>query len=167
MPGKRRIEVRRGITRAVLLVGPWAIKVPSLRANGLSARGVMWSMSRGVSANLSEISWTGSPGTCPVRWSLAGLVNVYPRLEHVDPALEVDYDAIGFLGPADRKPENLGWLDGQVVYVDFDMSWNDCPHSRNLDRLAPDDDDLVDPVHDPVVDVPGLFGPDGGMETLR
>lgn len=70
---RRSIEVRRGITRTVLLIGPWAVKVPSLRSNGDGLRGVLWSISRGISANLSEIQWSDSPGVCPVLRSAAGL----------------------------------------------------------------------------------------------
>lgn len=73
------ITIRRGITRTVLLAGRWAIKVPSHRAHGDGIRGVLWSITRGIQANFSEAEWSTSPGVCPVRWSIAGLVNVYPR----------------------------------------------------------------------------------------
>lgn len=122
-----RIEVRRGITRTVGLIGRWAVKVPSLRAYGNGVRGVLWSVTRGIQANLSEYEWSGSPGTCPVLWSLAGLVNVYPRCELVDDDAPIDWDAIGFLAPVDRKAPNVGVLDGRVVLIDYDMSWNDSP----------------------------------------
>lgn len=119
--------VRRGITRTVLLVGRWAIKFPSLRAHGDGIRGVLWSWTRGVQANLSECDWAGSPGICPVSWSLAGLVNIYPRCDPVIEDLpEQDYRSIGFLGPVDPKPHNVGMLNGRLVWIDYDMSWNDC-----------------------------------------
>lgn len=121
------IEIRRGITRTVFLARRWAVKVPSLRAHGDGLRGVLWSWTRGVQANLSEFDWSGSPGTCPVLWSLAGLVNVYPRCEPVTEELsDEEYEAIGFLGPADRKPHNVGRLNGCLVWIDYDNSWNDC-----------------------------------------
>lgn len=119
--------VRRGITRTVLLVGRWAIKIPSLRAHDGGISGVLWSWTRGVQANLSEVGWSNSPGTCPVIWSLAGLVNVYPRCDPVIEDLgDEEYRAIGFLGPVDPKPSNVGLLDGHLVWIDYDMSWNDC-----------------------------------------
>jgi hypothetical protein len=121
------MEIRRGITRTVVLVGRWALKFPSLRAYGDGPRGVVWSITRGIQANLSEITWTGSPGVCPVVWSLAGLVNLYPRCEPVltEPT-EEEYSATGVLGPTDRKASNVGWLKGRLVWIDYDMSWNDC-----------------------------------------
>ena len=65
-------EVHRGVTRTVLVIGRWAIKVPSLDAHERGVRGVLWSLTRGIQANLSECEWSGSPGTCPVLWSVAG-----------------------------------------------------------------------------------------------
>lgn len=126
------MTIRRGICRTVLLVGPWAVKVPSLRANGNGAMGVVWSICRGILANQSERSWTGWEGLCPVRWSLAGLINIYPRCEPVTD-YDGDYAEVCTMVPtsmADRKPENLGRLNGRLVWVDYDMSWNGCPHSR-------------------------------------
>jgi len=124
------LAVRRGVTRTVLLVGPWAIKVPSLCSHNTGIRGVAWSLARGLSANLSEAEWSGQPGLCPVRWSLAGIVNVYPRCEPASEELTEDvYEAVGFpyTGPMDKKPANLGWLNGKLVWVDYDMNWNDRP----------------------------------------
>ncbi len=121
-------SVRRGITRTVVLTRRWAIKLPSLRAHGLGPRGVLWSLTRGIQANLSEAEWSGTPGTCPVRWTLFGVINVYPRCGEVR-ALpsEQELADIGFLGPIDRKPPNLGYLNGKLVWIDYDMSWNDKP----------------------------------------
>ena len=124
------IIVRKGITRTVLLVGRWAVKVPSLRAHGDGARGVLWSLSRGLQANLSEAEWAGTPGVCPVVLSVFGVVNVYRRCRPVSAEHEIDWDAIGFLGPMDRKHDNVGWLDRSIVLIDYDMSWNDCPHGH-------------------------------------
>lgn len=127
------LAVRRGITRTVLLTRRWAIKVPSLRSHGDGLRGVLWSLTRGISANLSEQQWSGSPGTCPVRWSLAGLLNVYPRCSQPDQELrDEDYEATGFIGPMDKKPTNVGVLNGQLVFLDYDMSWNDQPPCAHL-----------------------------------
>jgi hypothetical protein len=129
------ITIRRGITRTVVLTGRYAVKLPSLRSHGQGLAGVLWSLARGLSANLSEREWSGTPGLCPVRWSAAGLVNVYPRCEPVVHELaEEEYAAItGSPGPMDKKPQNVGVLDGQLVWLDYDYNWNDrppCVHVR-------------------------------------
>ena len=123
--------VHHGMTRTVLLVGRWAIKLPSLRSYGDGPAGVLWSVTRGIQANLSEREWSGSPGTCPVVWSAAGVVNVYPRCDPVmaEPT-DAEYAATGVLGPVDKKRQNVGWLAGRLVWVDYDMSWNDCRCGR-------------------------------------
>lgn len=127
------IEIRRGITRTVILIDCYAIKVPSLRAHGNGLAGVLWSFARGISANLSEREWSGQPGVCPVHVSLAGLVNIYPRCEPITRELADDeYAAIGFIGPTDRKPENVGLLGGHMVWLDYDMNWNDRPPCQHV-----------------------------------
>lgn len=131
------IEIRRGITRTVILTRKWAVKVPSLRSYGRNLRGAIWSITRGIQANLSEAEWSNSPGVCPVRWSWLGLINVYPRCELLSPGADVDYDAIGALFPSDKKPENVGLLNGQLVWIDFDCSWNDC-RCGGRERSLPD-----------------------------
>lgn len=125
------METRRGLTRTVFLIGRWAIKVPRASSNRDGVRGVLWAVTRGIQANLSEANWSNwGPGVCPVRWSLAGLINVYPRCEPVGPDEEVDYESLNFPTASDRKPENVGWLNGELVWIDYDMSWNDCHCGR-------------------------------------
>lgn len=127
------VAVRRGITRTVVLIDRWAIKFPSLRSHGDGLRGLLWSVTRGIQANLSEQDWSGSPGTCPVLWSLAGLVSVYPRCAPVFRELsDAEYESTGFLGPQDRKPHNLGYLDGRLVWIDYDQSFNDRPPCQHI-----------------------------------
>jgi hypothetical protein len=139
------VERRYGICRTVWLVGPWAIKTPRLRgALSPEGAGVSWTIPRAVLANQSEREWSGVEGVAPVlRSLLGGLVNVYPRCEPWPADTpEPDYDQIGdgWL-PRDRKPENVGLLDGQPVWLDYDGSWNGCPHDRNAAGLTMDDDD--------------------------
>lgn len=121
---------RRGITRTVLLTKRHAIKFPSLRGGSRGPRAFLWSLTSGIQANLSEWEWSGMPGTCPVKFSAWGLVNVYPRCEPVADGTEVDYDSIGFNYATDRKPDNVGYLDGRLVWVDYDMSAGDCTDCR-------------------------------------
>jgi hypothetical protein len=131
------IEIRRGITRTVILIDCYAIKIPSLRAHGNGLAGILWSFARGISANLSEREWSGQPGLCPVSASLAGLVNVYPRCEPIMRELaDEEYDAIGFIGPTDRKPQNVGLLGGRPVWIDYDNSWNDRPPCAHLGEAS-------------------------------
>lgn len=134
------VELRRGITRTVLLTRRWAVKVPSLRAHGGGLPGVLWSLSRGIQANLSEVEWsqysgeTGDP-ICPARWSLlGGVVVIYPRCQPVpvDAAGEplAPYPERPFGVPGDPKAANLGIYQGRVVWLDYDVSFNGCPHDR-------------------------------------
>lgn len=128
------IEVHRGICRTVFLVGRWAIKVPSTRPYG--RRGDrLWAWSRGVLANQSERAWQVD-GVAPVLHSiLGGIVQVYPRCspapieswmhDRDDPRW---VQISGILPAIDRKPQNLGLLGDRLVWVDYDTSWNGCPH---------------------------------------
>lgn len=117
--------VRRGITRTVILIRRYAIKVPSLRP-GLHAglRGRLESFAKGYLANQSEYRWSAyepwAGQIAPVRHSwLAGMIQVYPRCEPLPrgsrvPRLDPE--------PGDRKPDNFGVLDGRVVRLDYDMN---------------------------------------------
>lgn len=141
------IERRYGICRTVFLVGPWAIKTPRLRRGrdmkGKVVYNVMWSLPRAVLANQSEAQWSGVEGVAPVlRSLLGGLVNIYPRCEPWPEGPEPEYDSIG-VGwlPRDRKPTNVGLLNGEPVWLDYDGSWNGCPHSRNAAGLSMEDDE--------------------------
>lgn len=119
---------RCGVSRTVFLVGAYAIKVPSFRKHHGSRT---WSVSRGIQANLAEraITRAGVEGVAPVLFSAAGLINVYPRCEPVD-SYDGDYTEIAFWPFSDHKASNLGHLNGRVVWIDYDTSWNSCPHSR-------------------------------------
>lgn len=124
------IARKQGVTRSVYLVGHWAIKVPRLCGQDR----LLWRVSRAILANLSEAEWSDSPDVAPVRhlW-LGGLIAIYPRCEPWPDGPEPDYDTIGAAWmPRDRKPQNVGLLNGQAVWVDYDGSWNGCPHSTNV-----------------------------------
>lgn len=130
--------IRRGITRTVWLVGAYAIKFPSLRPYGDGLAGLMWSISRGIQANLSERQWsTNAPDdpVCHVLWSFGGIVNVYPRCKPVpvDPITGkslMDLPARQFLPLGDAKAENFGLLAGRAVWIDYDVSYNGCVHDK-------------------------------------
>lgn len=129
-----RIHVRRGVTRTVFIVGRWAIKVPALRRKGCPP---LWNLARGISANMSERQWGNDPCVAPVLWSLGGIVNIYPRVQPAFDATKDDISAIGFLGPQDPNPSNVGWLNGRLVWTDYDGSWNDCHRNCCEDRSWP------------------------------
>lgn len=135
---------RRGITRTVILTRRWAIKIPTIRGLGHIDKGArIASFCRGVLANRSELEWSGIEGLNPVVWSLRGLINVSRRAAPVPAGglydeYEVDdglsltqrakdaYAAItaDFVPIGDRKSDNIGVVDGRVVWIDFDSSWN-------------------------------------------
>jgi hypothetical protein len=80
----------------------------------------MRSIAWGIAANLTELEWSCMPGACPVLWSFLGVVNVYPRCEPVTTDLTAEeFDAIGLTHVGDRKRDNLGWLNGRIVWVDY------------------------------------------------
>lgn len=101
-----------------------------------------WAITRAVQANLSEAQWSSVEGVAPVLWTLLGLVNVYPRCEPWPDGPPPEYDSIG-VGwlPRDRKPQNVGLLAGVPVWLDYDGSWNGCPHERNVAGLTTGDDE--------------------------
>lgn len=151
------MEIRRGVTRTVLLARGYAIKLPSLRAYGDGFSGLLWSICRGILANQSEAQWWKHSSAdqknymCPVLWSMAGIVNIYPRCEPFLPSPEQElamFDRTWFPTPmsprpGDNKPANYGILNGRVVCLDYDMNYNGCPHDRSgfLNRKAQDDDE--------------------------
>jgi hypothetical protein len=139
------IGLRHGISRTCILAGPLAIKVPRLVPIDRSLAGVAWTIARAVLANQSEAQTSGVDGVMPVKASLlGGLVNIYPRSEPMTlPHEAIPYDQIGQGWVArDRKPQNVGRYLGQLVWLDYDGSWNGCPHERDVANLArPDDPD--------------------------
>jgi hypothetical protein len=112
---------RRGVTRLVLLVGPWAIKAPRLN----SWRQFLW----GLLANLQEAEWSRTrwPQLCPVLWSIPGGLLLVMRRAHeltADEFAAFDVDAFrgsvpGATLPVENKRDSFGWLNGRVVAVDY------------------------------------------------
>mgnify|MGYP001600941842 CR=1 FL=1 len=100
---------RRGITRTVILVGAWAIKVPSFRYGKFKWR---WrSFLNGLLANLQEVDFaaTGWPELCPVvRSSRLGLFVVMPRVRVMTDEEFCEFDYVGFITREDYYArENL------------------------------------------------------------
>jgi hypothetical protein len=120
--------VRCGVTRTVILVGRYAVKVPTLRGvHPGGPRGRLAGVARGLLANQSEALWsTYEPFqglVAPVLRSwLGGLVQVYPRCVPVPDAFDLPAGApVLDPSPGDSKPDNLGWLDGRLVWLDYEM----------------------------------------------
>lgn len=120
LPG---FTIKRGVSRTVILTRRWAIKVPSFRRSvtggGLGSR--LRSFAWGVAANHQELDWRGQPGFCPIKASWLGIVQIYPRCDEVDhKPTKKEFRAITGMGfPSDYKRENVGLLDGQLVWVDY------------------------------------------------
>lgn len=109
---------KTGVTRLVILTKNHAIKIPR------------WGMiCRGILANQSEKQWSGyGEDFCPVLRSwFGGLINIYPRcIPAPDNWIDL-YDELAMKTPSDVKRDNFGLYDGKFVWLDYDMSWNDCP----------------------------------------
>ena len=106
---------RRGRNRWVLLTRRWALKFPTLAD---------WrSFLFGLLNNMNEADWAG-PGRCPVKWRApGGFLIVMPRAEIMTDEQFASFDAPGFCERhqvnAEHKPDSFGFLDGEVVAVDF------------------------------------------------
>ena len=112
------VERHEGTTRAVYLIGRWAVKVPRWRGE---RRWRSWRFAHAVVANLTEWQWRQVPGVVPaLSLHFGGLVAIYPRCDQWPHVCEPDYDAIGpeWL-PRDRKPHNVGLLNGEPVWLDY------------------------------------------------
>lgn len=117
--------VRSGSNRIVFLVGRYAIKLPRAR----SWRGLLY----GWLNNLNEAETGPRAGACPVVLSLFGGLIIAMRR-----AREMTFDEFGHLLDVEEfkaktgleveaKPDSFGWLDGDIVAVDYgvpcDVRW--------------------------------------------
>ena len=117
-----------GTKRIVLFIGPWALKIPRLRnwKNGLKAnryQAKLWE--KGCAEGWSQL--------CPVRFNVGnGLCLVMARARPMSyeefktqfPSFE-QWDAWMYVGgikglPGEYKPSTYGWINGQVVIVDYE-----------------------------------------------
>ena len=113
------MRIGRGITRTVWLIGPWAIKFPSLRYAGRF-------FFKGCLANLSEAwLWNDKKDSrdymAPVIWcGWFGAFLIMRRCEpiDIDPCKPFWYPA-AIHNDMDKKPENIGVLNGRIVWIDY------------------------------------------------
>ena len=121
------VKLDGGITRAVLLVGGYAIKVPRLRYG--------WSkLLYGLLSNMTEARFTSLADQfrlCPTVFSLpGGFLNVQLRCQPLTDEQWADVELSGGEDSeygrsdwhgmtCDFKRDNFGTLDGRVVLLDF------------------------------------------------
>jgi hypothetical protein len=114
--------VHWGITRAVVLIGGYAIKIPSWR-HGLR-------MFRcGMTSNKIEYllyqrftlwQFSEAEKMCPSIWCAPwGLLQVQRRVKPLDRDIRPCEECHLWKWSTDHKPENYGLLDGKVVCVDY------------------------------------------------
>lgn len=118
------MKLRRGVGRNVLLIGPWAVKVPALRSYYQGPIGSVWTFVSGWQANLSEWEHRKTPGVAGPRATLAGLISIYPRCApYTGPVPSALNTGDGLRH--DAQVQNLGYLHGALVYLDFDQRGSD------------------------------------------
>jgi hypothetical protein len=86
--------IRSGITRTVLLVGRWAVKVPSVRGvHPGGVRGRLASLATGLLANQSEHTWSGYDQTDPATAGsvvlFAGALSSRGAEDHSNPEINI------------------------------------------------------------------------------
>jgi hypothetical protein len=109
-----------GTTRQVLLLGCLAIKVPNFTEWRLCLLGLL--------ANMQEAAFSrsGWPELCPVIFSLpGGFLNVMKRAEPMtseqfdEEALKKWVDRDGHTIPVEIKVDSFGYIDGELVAIDY------------------------------------------------
>lgn len=115
-----------GATRYVLLIGSWAIKVPYCKFGNYEYTGWI-AFLNGLLANMQEAQfWTTKDDRlCPVIFHVpGGFLNVMKRAITLKEELEeTEYlqfiDDGDFRVPAENKADSFGWIDGNLVAVDY------------------------------------------------
>lgn len=113
---------RQGVTREVILVGRWAVKLPKLIYG--------WQKFLcGLLANMQEASFSkaGWPELCPVVFAIpGGWLLVMKRAQPLSAEQWQAFDARSFVEgnpdyviPAETKQDSFGTLDGRVVAIDY------------------------------------------------
>lgn len=106
---------RSGITRCVLLVGGFAIKVPKPRRWKHFIEGLLSNMQE-RDCWAANVSINSADHLAPVLWaSWGGWVLVMERTEPIDPS---DIDRVPYR-LEDHKAENYGVLRGNIVCIDY------------------------------------------------
>lgn len=117
----------QGVTREVFLIGDYAFKIPKLRYG--------WgNFLQGLLCNRQEcLWWISIPAWpfCPIVFSIPGGWLVVMRRARVLTDGEYDrlfgecgperrkYDEIEFVIPVEHKSSSFGWIDEQIVIIDY------------------------------------------------
>jgi hypothetical protein len=112
---------KNGITRTVVFIGGYAIKLPCLRYG--------WRIFLcGLLANMQEVEWSRTkwPELCPVLWSLPyGLLLVMPKVRVMTGAEFHGFNSRawaarpGYKVPVEHKADSFGYLSGKIVALDY------------------------------------------------
>lgn len=119
------IQIKRGVTRTVVLVNKYAIKFPTLQSYKLFLNGLL--------ANLQEKEFNGShPDLAPIIFSLPfGFCNIMVRADelNVKDLSESEFrdflldkyknDPLKEFMLSDAKSTNWGTLKGKLVKIDY------------------------------------------------
>lgn len=112
--------IRKGCYRSVILIGKYAIKIPTFTEWRLFLHGLL--------SNIKEKKlwkYTHDIQLCPVLWSCpGGFLNIAERVIEVtrDEWQEIPREyllkiSMGF--PVEQKPESFGWMNGRLVILDY------------------------------------------------
>lgn len=121
-PGAKMIMDRRGATRLVVLVGPYALKVPVV-GHGFKA------FLTGVLASLNEKTWSGASKNTPrtVYCNCFGLILIARRCRHIRhrglfyvalAEVVAKSDIHEDFWYSDCKPENFGYIGPDLIKLD-------------------------------------------------
>ena len=110
------IDVKSGMTRNVLLIWKYAIKIPTFRSWKLFLRGLL--------ANMQENEFSGVwPELCPVVFSVpGGVCSVMIRAEPIsEKQFDLEFEKIPehIVIIAESKSQNYGYLNGKLVAIDY------------------------------------------------
>lgn len=110
--------IRWGVTRAVFLVGPYALKVPNWGRYGLFLDGML--------ANIQEKKWSGfSDKLCPIIFCIpGGWLNVMPRCKPFKGSIPKKWfkrftHTNGGILPVEHKDNSFGFLNDRLVALDY------------------------------------------------
>lgn len=111
------VQRERGATREVLLLGPWAFKVPVVSYG--------WRpFLHGLLANMQERMFSAArfPRCCPVLWAdPLGLLVIMARARPLERELtDAEWEAFDRDNvPSERKASSYGWYAGELVALDY------------------------------------------------
>lgn len=115
--------IRSGYSRVVILIGPYAVKIP----NFFFWKGFLY----GLVGNMHEVQWYRHSSEdmkrlCPIRFAIpGGWLVVMSRARDMTRDEWDGFDAMEFIGsgqntiPVEPKMNSFGWLDGRIVAVDY------------------------------------------------